>query len=92
VQLTGPDRDRGSTKLAARYSLPHRVVASHRGGTFYDVLDLRTGVTRRLSGRLLRRFSLSVLTPDISPDPRFTEFYLSKASPAGAIDPGRDKD
>lgn len=80
VQLTGQDRDRGSSKLAARYSPPHRVVASHAGGSFYDVLDLQTGVTRRLSHRLLRRFCPSILTPETAPDPRVTELYLPKAS------------
>lgn len=92
VQLTGPDRDKGSSKLAARYSLPHRVIASHPGGSFYDVLDLQTGVTRRLSHRLLRRFSPSILTADAAPDPRYTDLYLPKASWNGTTQATRAKE
>ncbi|PHJ18644.1 hypothetical protein CSUI_007529, partial [Cystoisospora suis] len=47
--------------------------------SFYDVPDLQTGVTRRLSHRLLRQFTPSVLTRDVSPDPYFADLYLPKA-------------
>lgn len=80
MQLTKFDRGRGSTKLAARYSAPHRVLASHNGGAFFDVLDLQTGIVRRLGHRLLRRFTPSALTPEISPDPYYADLYLPRAN------------
>ncbi|PHJ17910.1 hypothetical protein CSUI_008266 [Cystoisospora suis] len=76
-------------KLAARCSTPHRVLASHRNGSCYDVLDLRTGVGRRLSHRLLRRFSPTSLTRESPSDPYQAGLFLPRNRPTARGREGR---
>lgn len=83
IRLTGSETSKRPPKpITARYSTVHRVLASDGNGAYYDVLDLQTGLVRRLSHRLLRRFTLSLLTGEKVPEPYNTHICLPRAGEA----------
>lgn len=83
LQLAGPDRDRGPSKLPARYSLPI-VSRPHIRVSRSMVCTTCRQVLSNGSAMVCFADSLHLRLPPTSPNPCFTQFWLPAANETGA--------